>query len=233
MRALEAPLWGMTREDSQMQGGDLPIAVEAGRNIARRISALSAALTILCFSVTAVEAADPACEREMTRAARDYDVPLNVLYAVGLTETGSRGMLGPYDINVDGRSIQSESLERALDRVEQELAHGAKYIDVGCMQINKRWHGRNFRSLREMFDPVVNVRYAARFLRELKSREGSWTLAVARYNAGPDNDPAQKKYVCAVIRNMVASRFGRWTESARQFCGQSHAAVNSPEGPAN
>ena len=169
----------------------------------------------------------------MTRAAQDYDVPLNVLYAVGLTETGTRGMLSPYDINVDGRSIQSESLEQALDRVERELARGAKYIDVGCMQINRRWHGQKFRSLREMFDPVVNVRYAARFLKELKSREGSWTLAVARYNAGPDNDPAQKKYVCAVIRNMIASRLGRWTDSARQFCGQSQAAAGRPVGPSH
>ena len=163
----------------------------------------------------------------MTRAAYDYDVPLSVLYAVGLTETGNRGMLGPYDINVDGRSIPFGSLEQALERVAIEQARGAKFIDIGCMQINQRWHAQKFRSLREMFDPVANVRYAARFLRELKSREGNWTLAVARYNAGPDNDPAQKKYVCAVIRNMVASRLGRWTESARAFCGgRSEAAVS-------
>jgi hypothetical protein len=169
----------------------------------------------------------------MSRAAREYEVPISVLYAVGLTETGNRGMLSPYDINVDGRSIQSESLEQALDHVAEEQARGAKYIDIGCMQINRRWHAQNFRSLREMFDPFINVRYAARFLKELKSREGSWTLAVARYNAGPENDPAQRKYVCAVIRNMVASRFGRWTERARQFCeGRGQAAVSgAPDSP--
>jgi hypothetical protein len=49
-------------------------------------------------------------------------------------------------------------------------------------------------------------------------REGSWTLAVARYHAGPRNIPAQKRYVCAVIRNMVASGFGEWTDNARTFC---------------
>jgi soluble lytic murein transglycosylase-like protein len=69
-----------------------------------------------------------------------------------------------------------------------------------------------------MFDPARNVRYAANFLKELRQREGSWTLAVARYNAGPNNEPAQKKYVCAVIRNMVASGMGRWTPNARAFC---------------
>jgi len=206
----------------------LPLIGEEARTLlAPRVRALSATLAILFSSASPATEPDPACEREMTRAAEDYDVPLSVLYAVGLTETGNRGMLSPYDINVEGRSIQSESLEQALDRVAEEQARGAKSIDIGCMQINRRWHAQNFRSLREMFDPVTNVRYAARFLRELKSREGSWTLAVARYNAGRDNDPAQKKYVCAVIRNMVASRLGRWTEGARAFCdGRSQAKVS-------
>ena len=46
------------------------------------------------------------------------------------------------------------------------------------------------------------------FLRDLKVRERTWTMAVARYNAGPDNDPAQKKYVCGVLARMIASGFG-------------------------
>jgi soluble lytic murein transglycosylase-like protein len=69
-----------------------------------------------------------------------------------------------------------------------------------------------------MFDERLNVAYAARFLKELHAREMSWTLAVARYNAGPDNNYAQKKYVCAVIANMVRSGFGGWTDTARKFC---------------
>jgi soluble lytic murein transglycosylase-like protein len=43
-------------------------------------------------------------------------------------------------------------------------------------------------------------------------------MAVARYHAGPNNNPAQKRYVCAVIRNMVASGFGQWTPNAKSFC---------------
>jgi len=69
-----------------------------------------------------------------------------------------------------------------------------------------------------MLEPRANVRYAARFLKQLKAREGSWTMAVARYHAGPDNDPAQKRYICAVIRNLVATGFGEWTKEARRFC---------------
>ena len=69
-----------------------------------------------------------------------------------------------------------------------------------------------------MLDPHKNVDYAARFLKELRKREGSWTLAVARYHAGPNNNPAQKRYVCAVITNMVATGFGAWTAQSQAFC---------------
>ncbi len=71
--------------------------------------------------------------------------------------------------------------------------------------------------MQAMFNPPDNVEYAARF-QELRTREGTWTMAVARYNAGPHNNPAQKQYVCRVIKNMVASGFGSWTENAKKFC---------------
>ena len=60
------------------------------------------------------------------------------------------------------------------------------------MQINHYFHAEPFASVKAMLDPAANVDYAARFLKELRSREGSWTMAVARYHAGPNNDPAQK-----------------------------------------
>ena len=154
----------------------------------------------------------------MTRAAARSGVPLNVLYSVGLTETGVRGELGPYDMNVDGRAVPSRSLNEALARFAEAKARGARLIDIGCMQINHRYHGASFPSLAAMFDPARNVDYAARFLKALKAEVGTWTLAVARYNAGPNNPAAERTYVCAVIRNMVSSGFGQWTASARALC---------------
>jgi soluble lytic murein transglycosylase-like protein len=44
-------------------------------------------------------------------------------------------------------------------------------------------------------------------------------MAVARYHAGPNNNPAQKRYVCRVMANMVATGFGNWTPDAKIFCG--------------
>ena len=170
------------------------------------------------FAADAARTTSNACEREMTRAAKRYDIPLGVLYAVGLTETGKRGSLQPFAMNIEGRAHYSQSVTEALADFEAAREEGAVLIDIGCMQINHHYHAEAFASVEEMFDPRKNVDYAALFLKQLKAREGSWTLAVARYHAGPNNNPAQKRYVCSVIANMVATGFGSWTPNARLFC---------------
>jgi soluble lytic murein transglycosylase-like protein len=169
---------------------------------------------------TPVYAEANVCEREMVLAAKRYDVPLAVLYAVGLTETQRRGSLQPFALNIEGVPSFPATLIKALQQFEEARKRGERLIDVGCMQINHYFHGRHFPSIEAMFDPHTNVNYAARFLRELRAREGSWTLAAARYHAGPGNEPRQKRYVCLVIANMVASGFGGWTANASAFCNQ-------------
>lgn len=176
------------------------------------------------WSSTATEAADQLtniCEQEMVAAAEAEQVPLGVLYAVGMTETGRKGSLSPYALNVEGKAIFTESEKKALKEFNKARRAGKKLIDLGCMQINYHYHGNEFESVAAMLDPYTNVRYAARFLRELRLREGNWTMAVARYHAGPDNDPAQKRYICAVITNLVVAGFGAWTPASRKFCKRS------------
>jgi hypothetical protein len=179
---------------------------------------LLATVFISSATIPALAVVDGPCEREMAQAARRVGIPLGVLYAVALTETGARGALHPFNINVEGRVHVAGNLHDALANFERARGRGAKLIDVGCMQVNHHFHGKNFASVAEMFDPAKNVEYAARFLTSLKERERTWTLAVARYNAGPNNNPAQKRYVCTMIKNMVASGFGSWTRNARDFC---------------
>lgn len=180
-------------------------------------------LAVFTCSLTAsgpasAESAQPLCEREMMRASAKYGIPVGMLYSVGLTETGRRGSLQPYAMNVEGRAVFSNTLAEAVQRFEEARRAGAKLIDLGCMQINHYYHRDRFPSLESMLNPRTNVEYAARFLSELKGRHDTWTMAVARYHAGPDNDPAQKRYVCRVIANMVATGFGEWTPNARAFC---------------
>lgn len=159
-----------------------------------------------------------ACEREIQAAARKYGVPEGILYSVGLTETGRKGLLDPNAMNIEGKPVFAASTDAALVTFEQAKRSGAKLIDLGCMQINHYFHGENFSSPREMFDPKRNVEYAAMFLRNLHNKHETWTMAVARYHAGPNNDPAQKKYVCRVIANLVATGYGKWTVNAKNFC---------------
>ncbi|MBS7735167.1 lytic transglycosylase domain-containing protein [Chelatococcus composti] len=184
---------------------------------------LLAAIAAASISSVATAADAPAggsavCEGEITRAAAKYGVPVGVLYAVGLTETGRRGSMQPYAMNIQGTAYFAPDAKAAIRRFHEARRDGIKLIDLGCMQINHHYHSDRFPSLEAMLDPRHNVEYAARFLKELKQREGTWTMAVARYHAGPDNDAAQKRYVCRVIANLVAVGFGAWTPNARSFC---------------
>ena len=186
----------------------------------------TAVLAVFTYSLTdsnraQAQSVNQLCEREMLRASAKYGVPVGMLYSVGLTETGRRGSLQPYAMNVEGRAVFANSLGEAVQHFEEARRSGAKLIDLGCMQINHYYHREKFSSLESMLNPRDNVEYAARFLSELKKRHDTWTMAVARYHAGPDNDPAQKRYVCRVIANMVATGFGQWTPNARSFCTDS------------
>jgi soluble lytic murein transglycosylase-like protein len=182
-------------------------------------------LVFLAMAFTSESESEPVkdsrvCERQMIPAAQEQGVPLGVLYAVGMTETGKKGSLHPYALNVEGKTIFTGSAAEALAVFGKARKRGAKLIDLGCMQINHHYHGDRFSSPAAMLDPRTNVDYAAHFLKLLRQREGSWTMAVARYHAGPNNNPAQKRYICQVVANLVASGFGGWTAESRAFCGK-------------
>lgn len=184
-----------------------------------------AAILISTFSLSGPATAQTVCEAHMIRASKAYDIPLGVLYSVGLTESGRRDSLQPYALNIQGRAFFGKSKEEALAEFNAARARGQKLIDIGCMQINHHYHRKEFPSLDAMFDPAQNVEYSAKFLKRLKARHETWTMAVARYHAGPHNNPAQQRYVCTVIRNMVATGFGQWTGNAKSFCGAKYAAL--------
>ena len=178
-------------------------------------------LLIAIFSLASPASAQTVCEEHMIRVSQAYDIPVGVLYSVGLTESGRRSSLQPYALNIQGKAFFGTTKEDAMAAFNAARNEGKKLIDIGCMQINHYYHRDQFPSLDSMFDPATNVEYSARFLKKLKARHATWTMAVARYHAGPNNNPAQQRYVCTVIRNMVATGFGQWTDTARSFCGNS------------
>nr|WP_099056654.1 transglycosylase SLT domain-containing protein [Rhizobium sp. ACO-34A] len=179
------------------------------------------ALALLALSTSTSEKSEAAartCERQIESAAARYGVPEGILYSVGLTETGRKGSLSPYALNIEGKAYFPASLQDAYNQFADAKRRGAKLIDIGCMQINHYYHSSEFGSVEQMFDPAQNVAYAALFLKRLHDRHETWTMAVARYHAGPNNDPAQQKYVCRVIANLVATGYGKWTPAASSFC---------------
>jgi soluble lytic murein transglycosylase-like protein len=162
------------------------------------------------------------CEKHIYRASQKYAVPMALLYAVGLAESGRKGRLHPYALNVEGKAFFPANQREALTIFKREMASGRRLIDLGCMQINHKYHASEFPDLQSMLNPRLNVDYSARFLRRLKDRHGTWSVAVARYHAGDKNHAAQKKYVCRVLQHLVAQKFATNTTSSNSVCKSTH-----------
>jgi hypothetical protein len=113
--------------------------------------------------------------------------PVEILRALTRTETGRRleGALRPWPwtVNMEGEGFWFDNREEALAFVRARHAAGARSFDIGCFQINFRWHGEAFESFEEMFDPAANAAYAVRFLTELKAEGGDWRVAVGKYHS--------------------------------------------------
>lgn len=127
------------------------------------------------------------CERAIINGARRGGVPERVLRAISLTETGRRigGALRPWPwaVNVEGKGFWFDGRAEALAFVKAQMQLGKRSFDVGCFQINYRWHGHAFPSVEAMFDPEVAATYAAQFLRSLHHERGSWPLAAGAYHS--------------------------------------------------
>ncbi|MGL4281248.1 MAG: transglycosylase SLT domain-containing protein [Albidovulum sp.] len=127
------------------------------------------------------------CDQVAHVAAERTGVPLSVLKAISLTETGrkrgGRFRPWPWTINMEGAGHWFDSREAARAYVDKEFARGARSFDVGCFQINYKWHGENFSSLDEMFDPMANALYAARLLGQLHAETGHWGKAAGAYHS--------------------------------------------------
>lgn len=141
------------------------------------------------IALTQTALSDPAqiCDAAARQIADESNVPFSVLQAVTRTETG-RSKDGtmrpwPWTVNMQGKGVWFGTEDEARAYVFTHFKKGARSFDVGCFQINYRWHGQNFNSIEEMFDPLINTRYAARFLTDLHRELGDWTAAVGAYHS--------------------------------------------------
>lgn len=127
------------------------------------------------------------CDQAARRAALSEDVPLDVLRAITRVETGrtqdGNFIPWPWTINVEGHGFWFNSEIEAKSYVFDIFKAGKRSFDVGCFQINYRWHGKAFRSIDAMFDPDENAIYAAKFLKDLYAELGSWSDAAGAYHS--------------------------------------------------
>lgn len=127
------------------------------------------------------------CDAAARSAAADIGVPLDVMLAVTRAETGrttdGRFQPWPWTVNMAGQGHWFSTRQDAYDYVLTQFNAGLRNFDIGCFQINHRWHADGFASLEAMFDPQQNALYAARFLRRLHSETGDWPLAIGAYHS--------------------------------------------------
>ena len=127
------------------------------------------------------------CDQAAAYAAQETGVPVSVLQAISLTETGRKksGVMRPWPwtVNMEGKGVWFDNEDDARAYVYKNYKRGARSFDVGCFQINYKWHGQEFASIEEMFDPNPNALYAANFLLQLFREKGDWSGAAGAYHS--------------------------------------------------
>ncbi len=144
------------------------------------------------------------CVREILIAQARYDIPDNILLGIGIQEAGTRLnkqlVVWPWAVNAEGAGHLFKTKANAMNWVGTQLDNGMRSIDVGCMQINLRWHPTAFNSLQEGFDPKINVDYAAQLLKQHYIVTGNWRTAAGRYHS--KTPEKQAIYLSSLQRNI-------------------------------
>ena len=150
-------------------------------------------ITTLILSQTLVLATEKSaaflCQKHIVRAEKKHNIPPGLLAAISIIESGKKAhghedlVAWPWVINVAGKPEYYKTKTDVLKSLNKHLESGKMNVDVGCMQVNYRHHGAEFRSPTYMIDPRRNVEYAAKFLTELRKQYGSWTKAVGHYHS--------------------------------------------------
>ncbi len=147
------------------------------------------------------------CDVAVRDAAEATGVPARLLLALAPIESGVGSRTGqiypwPWTLNINGRGgyhfRSRAAAERHLDAL---IAAGIDNVDIGCMQVNWRWHRHAFASPAAALTPALNARYAASLLRKYRAQSGSWSDAVGLYHSHVPH--LAEIYRCRVARALA------------------------------
>lgn len=153
------------------------------------------------------------CRDAIAVTERKMRLPTGIMQAISLAESGrwhkaSRSRFAwPWTVTAHGKGRFYPSKDAAIAAVRKLKADGVKNIDVGCMQVNLKYHPKAFETLQDAFDPAINAGYAANLFAKLRRSTRSITRAVAHYHSTTRryNRPYTKKVVKL------------WNEERRRF----------------
>ena len=155
--------------------------------------------SIFLFLIKSAYSAYPSnsksCEIVIKNIENLTDIPENLLSSVGKAEAGrilenNKHVIWPWTVNHAGKSLFFDTKNQMKKYVLKYVKKQDYNLDVGCMQINLKWHKNNFKKISDMFAVEPNVSYAASFLLQLKNKHGSWDKAIKHYHS---SDPKKNK----------------------------------------
>ncbi len=134
------------------------------------------------------------CQNTIENIELQTDIPNGLLLGIGKAEAlrkiNNKFIIWPWTINHAGKSMFFDTKKQMKNYVFKNLKRNDFNIDVGCMQINIKWHKNNFKNISDMFEVNPNISYAASFLQQLKNKHGSWDNAIKHYHS---SDPKKNK----------------------------------------
>ena len=156
------------------------------------------------------------CEK-VIETIEDYtDIPKNLLLSIGKSESGrilknNKHVIWPWTVNHAGKSLFFDTKKQMQKYVLKHVELKDYNLDVGCMQINLKWHKNNFKKISDMFAIEPNVSYAASFLLQLKNKHGSWDKAIKHYHS---SDPNKNKPYLIKVNQFWKNKKDKTVKSA-------------------
>lgn len=153
------------------------------------------------------------CSKLFSYHEAKYDLPKDTLFSISLQETGRSHSIHkhiipwPWAVNLQGKPFYFNTKSDAVDFVKLQLKQNKQNIDVGCMQINLKYHGHNFISVEHALDPKSNIDYGAKFLSQNFAKLGNWYDAISNYHsAKPEFGQVYSQKVFKIAQNIEKNK---------------------------